>query len=839
MTTPRTRTAWAALLLAALHLAPLKGTGQHNPTPPDERMKSLRKKREAELNSSLKDIPFRNIGPSIMGGRVVDIEVNPARPSEFYVAYATGGLWHTRNNGQSLEPVFETEDVIGIGDIAVNWKTRDIWVGTGEANSSRSSYAGLGIYRSSDSGRTWSHGGLPGSRHIGRIQLHPTDPLTAWVAVLGALYTPGDERGVYKTTDGGKSWRRTLFVGPTTGIVDLEVQPGRPQLLYACAWQRSRSASNFEEGGRNSGIYRSTDGGETWERISGPETGFPQGDGIGRIGIATSPAAPGRLYALLDNYNRRSDTTARDTARLPLDAFKDISGDALLALPDAKLDRFLAANGLRPRYSAAILKEQVRAGTLDPAALYRYLHQEDGAPGAAQIHGAEVYRSDDGGRQWKKTHDKPLTLYNTYGYYFGRIVASPVNPDKIVILGFSADVSTDGGKTFRVMDKANTHADWHACWINPTDDSHMVTGNDGGANVTYDNGQNWFKVHTPSVGQFYAISTDQAKPYNVYGGLQDNGSWYGPSNHKEGIDWLDRGQYAFRPLNGGDGMQVQVDPRDNNTVYTGLQFGSYFRYDKASLTMKPIRPTAPPLSEDRLRFNWQTPILLSPHNPDILYIGSQRLHRSMNRGESFETLSADLTGGKRPGDVPYGTLTSISESPLAFGLVYTGSDDGHVHVTRDGGASWARLGMPDKKGRGGLPQGLWVSRILASRHQKGRVYLTLNGYRLDHHDAYVYRSEDYGQTWTRIGTDLPLEPVNVIREDPTSDSILYVGTDGGAFASLDGGNHFMPFVKGLPRSIPVHDIAIQERDGEIVLGTHGRSLYVARLEEVRKRKTSK
>jgi photosystem II stability/assembly factor-like uncharacterized protein len=359
----------------------------------------------------------------------------------------------------------------------------------------------------------------------------------------------------------------------------------------------------------------------------------------------------------------------------------------------------------------------------------------------------------------------------------------------------------------------------------------MIAGNDGGCNITYDNGKNWFKANTPAVGQYYAITTDNDKPYNIYGGLQDNGSWYGPSTNKEGIDWTDIGQYGFKPLNGGDGMQAQVDTRDNNTIYTGSQFGSYLRTNRQRSETKFIRPSAPSLDEQKIRFNWQTPILLSVHNPDILYVGTNRLFRSMNKGDKLDPISGELTGGKKTGDVPFGTLTTISESPLKFGLLYTGSDDGYVQLSKDGGSNWVRLGLPEKK-KPGLPQGLYVSRILASQHKESRVYLALNGYRDDHFDAYLYRSDDYGANWTRIGTNLPMEPINVIREDPKSDSILYVGTDGGAYASLDQGNTFMPFIRNLPASIPVHDIAIQARENEIVLGTHGRSLYIAKLDLV-------
>ena len=829
----RLRRAAAAIALLSI---PFTGRTQSEPpaTPAGIRLKSLERRNAMDTSSPFRNVAFRNIGPSIMSGRVCDLEVNPENPAEFYVAYASGGLWHTSNNGQSLTPVFDREAVITIGDIAVNWKTGDVWVGTGEVNSSRSSYAGVGVYRSRDRGKSWTHAGLTESQHIGKILLHPTDPDKAWVAALGGLYSKDRHRGVYTTTDGGRNWRQTLFVDDSTGAVEMDMHPTDPNVLYAATWTRMRRSWNFLEGGRGSGIHKSTDGGLTWRRISGPGSGFPQGDGIGRIGLATTAASRETVYAVVDNYNRKPDTARRDTSRLQLAEFKDMDKAAFLALNDAKLDRFLRSSGLSTGYSAKSLKEKVGAGSLKPDALYRHLYQEDGGPSASDIYGAELYRSDDGGATWRKTHEKPLSLHVTYGYYFAKVQASQANADKIVVLGLTADLSKDGGKTFSVMDKANTHSDWHAVWINPKSDRHMVAGNDGGCNITYDDGQNWFKANTPSVGQFYAVAVDNHKPYRVYGGLQDNGSWYGPSNNKEGIDWMERGEYGFKRINGGDGMQAQVDTRDNKTYYSGLQFGSYFRFSHDGGESKPIRPPAPALDEDRLRFNWQTPILLSPHNPDILYMGAQRLYRSMNRGDRFEPVSGDLTGGKRAGDVPFGTLTTVSESPFAFGTIYTGSDDGQVWLTRNGGERWTRIDMPDRKGKGGLPQGLWVSRVLASRHSASRVYVTLNGYRNDHFTAYVFRSDDHGQTWTRLGADLPEDPVNVIREDAKSAKVLYVGTDGGAYASIDGGTSFSPFVKGLPRSVPVHDIAIQDRENEIVLGTHGRSLYIAKLDEVQK-----
>ena len=813
---------------------PLGMNAQIKATDGTIRLKSLTEKATRSSNSPLKDINFRNIGPSIMSGRVDDLEVNPNNPTEFYIAYATGGLWHTTNNGQSFTPIFDKEAVIGIGDIAVDWKNNTIWIGTGEVNSSRSSYAGIGVYKSKDNGKTWEYMGLPESHHIGKILLNPNNPDEAWVAVLGHLYSPNKERGVYKTNDGGKSWKQTLFIDENTGAVEMEINHTNPKEIYAAAWHRIRKAWDFVEGGKTSGIYKSNDGGETWQLSSSATSGFPQGNGIGRIGLAVYPQDPSIVYAVVDNYNLKLDTTKADTGRIAVKDLKDMTKESFGAYSDLAVERFLRMNGLSGQYQAKSFKEAISNGKITLNQLYQYLNDESAGPSVNQIYGCEVYRSNDGGKTWNKTHDKPIGIYSTFGYYFGKIFVSPSNPNKFVILGVNANISTDGGKTFSSMDKGNTHSDWHALWINPNKDNHMIAGNDGGCNITYDNGKNWFKANSPSVGQFYAINVDNEKPYNVYGGLQDNGSWYGPSTHKESIDWIDNGQYGYKSINGGDGMQVQIDPRDHNIVYTGSQFGSYMRINKQTPGGKFLRPASANLNEPKARFNWQTPILLSKHNPDILYMGGNALYRSMNKGDQFEKISGDLSNGKKAGDVPFGTLTTVSESPLKFGLIYTGTDDGVISLTKDGGYSWTKIGMPDKKGLGGLPQGLYVSRVIASKFKESRVYVTLNGYRDDHFEALAYCSDDYGITWKKIGTDLPMEPINVIKEDPKDEAILYVGTDGGVYASINGGTSFSQFTGGLPMGIPVHDLAIQERENEIVLGTHGRSLYIGKLDLVQK-----
>ncbi len=798
---------------------------QIKPTPGADRLKTVQQHKLLDHKSMLKEVKFRNIGPTIMSGRVVDLDVNPEDPTEFYVAYASGGLWYTINNGQSFIPVFDNEDILTIGDIAVNWKTKTIWIGTGEVNSSRSSYAGMGIYKSNNNGKNWEWVGLPDSHHIGKIQLHPSDNNTVWVAALGHLYSPNKERGVYKTTDGGKTWKQTLYIDDNTGAIDIDINPSNPDELFAAMWYRTRSAWNFEESGKTSGIYKSIDGGNTWQLTTKEGMGFPTGDGVGRIGIAVYPKNPQIIYAIVDNQAHKPDTSTKktDTAYRSTD-FKEITMEGFELLEEKKLEQFLRRNRFPAKYTAAIVKQMVKNEKVKPTAVYDYLNLNDGFVNTG-IYGCQVYRSDDAGKTWKKTHEKDIGIYSTYGYYFGKIYVSPYNENKVIIFGVPLQLSYDGGKTFKNIDKGNVHADHHAIWINPKKDSHIINGNDGGANITYDDGATWFKCNTPPVAQYYAVTTDDAKPYNVYGGLQDNNVWYGPSNHKEDIGWIDNGEYAYKSLVGGDGMQVQVDTRDNVTTYAGSQFGNYVRMNRLTRTdRKPIRPSHD-LGESPLRFNWETPIVLSKHNQDVFYYGTNKFHRSLNKGDNLETLSNDLTNGKKEGDVPFGTLSTIAESPMKFGLLYAGTDDGNLHITFDGGNTWKKISQQ-------LPQGLWVSQVTPSQHKEGRVYSTLNGYRNDHFLPYLFVSENYGESWKALGKDLPFEPLNVVREDPKYDSILYVGSDGGLLVSINAGNSFMNWNAGLPKSVPVHDIAIQQRENEIILGTHGRSLYVSKLDSV-------
>lgn len=801
------------------------------PTSAADRMKGFEKRKESIKNSAVSNVGFRNIGPTIMSGRVVDIDVNPYDPSIFFVAYASGGLWKTENNGSSFTPLFDNEVVMTIGDIAVEWRkdnsVGNIWIGSGENNSSRSSYSGTGIYKSADGGKTWTHQGLEETHHIGRIAIHPTDPNTVWISALGHLYSPNPERGVFKTTDGGKTWAKTLFINENTGAIDLTIDPTNPQILYAATWERSRQAWNFVGNGKGSGIYKSTDGGATWAKITNEGSGFPATAGVGRIGLDIYPKNPNIIYAVMDNQDAQEKKAEENTNALKIkpSMLKTMSAEDFLKQNDEDITAYMDRYGIPNDYSAKSVKEDIKSGKYSPKALADYVNANDDLF-EITVKGLEVYRSDDAGKTWKRTHEKYLEgVVYTYGYYFSQVRVNPNDDKEIFTMGVPVIRSNDAGKTWKELDDANAHSDHHALWINPNRKGHLILGNDGGINVSYDNGESWFKMNNVAVGQFYSVNVDMATPYNVYGGLQDNGVWGGSSQNKPSKNWQDSGRYPFQFVMGGDGMQVEIDSRDNATIYTGFQFGNYFRINKNTQDRKFITPKHK-LGETPYRWNWETPILLSKHNQDILYMGSHRFHRSMNKGDSFETLSDDLTKGGKEGNVPYGSLTVIHESPKKFGLLYTGSDDGLIHVSKDGGYTWKRISD-------NLPQNFWITQVYASHHSESRVYASLNAYRNDNFEAYVYVSENYGDTWQRIGGNLPLEPVNVVKEDAENQNLIYVGTDNGAYISLDKGQNFHAFTKDFP-AVSVHDLIVHPRDKEVVLATHGRSFYVANVAHLQK-----
>ena len=795
-------------------------------TPAHERMHNEELRQEMDSRSLVNGVPFKSVGPTIMSGRVTDMAVNPLDPTEFYVAYASGGLWQTTNNGASFTPIFDSEITLTIGAIAVDWENGAIWIGTGENNSSRSSYAGTGIYRSLNNGETWNYMGLPESHHIGRIVLHPTDKNTLWIGVLGHLYTANDERGVYKSNDGGKSWQKTLFENSNAGVIDLEINPHDPNHLYASTWERTRRAWDFTESGEGSKIHESTDGGETWKVISGGESGFPMDSGIGRIGLSISAksATECSLYAIVDNQNLREEEDDKALAKLEKKMFLTMDKDEFAALENEKLQTFLEDNGFPSKHDSTSIKEKIASEELLPKALYEYLTDANASLFDRPVIGAEVYRLKS--NKWTKTHEEPLDdVVYSYGYYFGVISVHPNNPEKLFIAGVPILLSEDGGATWNGINADNVHVDHHSIWINPNREGHIINGNDGGINISYDDGATYYKCNSPAVGQFYSVNVDNDKPYNVYGGLQDNGVWKGPSTYEAGPGWHQEGDYPFEMLIGGDGMRVEIDNRDNDIVYTGYQFGHYYRINLATEDYHYFHPIHE-LGERPLRWNWQTPVVLSAHNNDIIYMGSNRFHRSMDQGDTWETLSEDLTNGGLEGDVSFGTITSIAESKLRFGLIFLGTDDGRIHKSSDGGNTWSAI---DKK----LPKNRWVTRVVASEHDQKVVYISMNGYRQDDFTPYLFRSADAGATWTNIGQTLPLEPINVIKEDPSDKNILYVGTDNGLYLSIDQGKSFMSMKGELP-PVAVHDLVIQEREQDLILGTHGRSLYIASLEHVHK-----
>ncbi|GAB4181587.1 MAG: hypothetical protein Tsb002_01670 [Wenzhouxiangellaceae bacterium] len=765
--------------------------------------------REMSSTSPFHGLEWRNIGPVVQGGRVVDVATVPGQPYTFYVAYASGGVWKTTNNGVTFEPLFDDMPTMIIGDIAVDPNNPEtVWVGTGEPQSSRSSYGGMGVYRSTDGGQSWTHMGLGDTNRISKVLVDPRDSQRIFVAALGKLYSKGGDRGLFLSEDGGANWRQVLAGDDWTGVIDLLFHPSDPDTLYAATWERSRQAWDFVEGGEGSGVWRSRDGGRNWTRLQG---GLPSGDKVGRIGLAVSAAAPDVLYAVVDNQ-ADLDPDLTDLGDRPLSAkrLQNMSKETFLGQSKDEIEAFIRSNDFHPEVTADSLIEQIENDELSIQDLIDALGEANRSLFNTDIIGLELYRSDNQGDDWQRTHKQPIReVVYSYGYYFGQVRAAPDDENRLYLLGVPLITSNDGGKTFSGMNDPDVHVDHHSFWIDPEQPQRMMLGNDGGLDITYDGGQSWLKLDAQPVGQFYTIHVDMAEPYNVYGGLQDNGTYKGSSKTR----WQDGPSWQF--INGGDGMYVAVDPRDNSTTYTGYQFGNYVRLDDQGRTT--VRPRNR-LQEEPLRYNWNTPVVLSPHNYDIVYFGANKLFRSMDQGETWTAISDDLTRSPERGDVPFATITTIAESAKQFGLIWVGTDDGQVWVTDSGGSRWYDAAES-------LPRDRWVSRVEASSHQRDRAYVSLNGYRNDDHRAYLYRSDDLGRNWRDISKGLPDEAINVVREDPVNGDIIYVGTDRSVYVSLNGGDDWQTLDSQLPK-VPVHDLVIHPRDRELVAGTHGRSVWI-------------
>jgi len=788
---------------------------------------------------------WRGIGPVNFGGRIVDIAVHPTNTAEFYVASATGGIFKTTNGGTTFAPVFDAQAAISLGDIEISPAAPEVlWAGSGEANNQRSAYAGNGIYKSEDSGKTWVHVGLEGTDHLARVVAHPKEKDVVWVAAMGPLYTPGPHRGVYKTADGGKTWRKTLFVDDDTGFCDLAVDPQNPDVLFAAGHECRRRPWNLTEGGDGGGVWRSTDAGETWRKLRG---GLPSGT-LGRIGLAVFPRDGKTVYAYIENRNPASpqppardagepsaadNRDSRDDTRQPRDADAGAATENEPRPNDAKEGvtappaKSTDAKAKAPESGGdAGRRDADVALAYDAIAWERAYWRELTAPAAAaaadgRIKGGEIWRSDDGGDSWKCVKERLISdRADHYFYYFGQIRVHPQDADAIFVLDVNVHTSADGGKRWRTNFARGLHADHHALWIDPQDTRHMLLGNDGGLAQTFDSGETWDHFDTLPLAQYYAIGVDLRDPYRIYGGLQDNGTWGIPSRSQRGAGITREDAYR---IGGGDGFYAAVDPTDPDTVYAESQFGALFRYDHRTGRTKSIRPRAP-RGTPPLRCNWSSPIALSPHNPRTVYFGTQFLHRSFDRGDSWTIISPDLTYAdpdKLGGNVPHCTITTIAESSRRAGQIWVGTDDGRVWVSKTSGERWTEL--TDRFP--GMPSRLWVSRVEPSPHDADTAFVSFTGYREDDQRPWLYMTTDGGETFKSIANDLPAQAINVVRQHPRNADVLFVGTDLGVHVSVDCGGSWYPLPTDMPTN-PVHDLVVHPRENDLIAAAHGRGLFI-------------
>jgi photosystem II stability/assembly factor-like uncharacterized protein len=760
------------LVAAPQGRTPAKGQKKIENTDPALRLKAFAEHQAMKERSPFKDVKWRFIGPFDLGGRCTDVAVPSGSRTVFYAAAATGGIFKTVNAGTTWEPIFDDMPTMSIGDLAVAESNPNIvWAGTGEANIFRASEAGLGVFKSTDAGKTWKHMGLEGTYTIARVVIHPKNPDIVYVAATGHEWTTNPERGVFKTTDGGATWQKVLYVNERVGTNDLVMDPQSPETLYAATWNRIRRRWSDPVPGGEDGLFKTTDGGKTWTPIN---TGLPDTAFTGRIGIDLCRTKPSTLYAYVDNHTP----------------------------------------GAEPK----------------PGQLDSY-----GRPLGRGIVGAEVYRSDDAGATWRKVSPPGMDRFGgTYGWVFGQIRVDPNDPETIYIMGLGLSKSTDGGKTYQNLFFNGLHGDHHGLWISPQDSNLLVNNNDGGVNISYDGGKTWRDFHDgiPAV-QFYNVELDFSTPFWAYGSVQDQGTYrgliplrkFGQGGTPGRRRFAASQQPKWETAPGGEGTIIAVDPSDPSIEYSSSFYGRLERstYADGQWTSKEIYPKAPQ-GEPPYRGQWLAATTLSPHNPGIVYHGFQYLFRSMNKGEAWDRLSPDLTydnpdqQGKWPYAIPYATITAIDESPFKFGVIYVGTDDGRVWVTKTSGENWTEV-------TAGLPFNKHVWKVVASKYDPAAVYVTLVGRHDDDFNAYIFKSADYGKTWVSIAAGIPGGPVNVVREDPKIKGILYAGTDTGVYVSRDAGATWNVLGSGLPTSY-VWDIAVHPRDNALVIATNGRGMWL-------------
>lgn len=702
--------------------------------------------------SHFQNLNIRNVGPANMSGRITAIDVVESNPKIMYVGAASGGVWKSENGGSAWQPVFDDQPTQNIGALAIQQNNPSVvWVGTGEGNPRNSMNLGMGIFKSLDGGRTWKHMGLAATKTIHRILIDPMNPEVVYVGAMGDPWTPGADRGLYKTTDGGLNWEKVLYTNEQSGIADLVMDPSNPNKILAAVYEHRRTPYSFTSGGPGSGLFMTYDGGRSWKKLN-EAVGLPAGD-LGRIGLAIAPSDPNRIYAKVE---------AKTNA---------------------------------------------------------------------------LYRSDDGGLKWYKINDNPR-FTNNRPFYFQDLAVDSKDPNRIYNIYQPLSVSYDGGKSFDPVpmipadETKGIHADFHAFWVNPNDPQHFIIGGDGGIGITYDHGKSWYFPETIPVAQFYHINADNDRPYNVYGGMQDNGNWSGPAYtwKRGGIRTL-----YWQYLVGGDGFYIEPDLDNPRFGYGTSQNGDLYRYDKLTGYYSSIKPRVSP-PETSLRFNWNAAFAKDPFDKNALYYGSQFVHKSTDQGATWTTISPDLStnnpthqqgdyGGLTldlSGAENYNSILSIAPSPIEKNTIWTGTDDGQVHLTQDGGKTWNNLTKNIKE----MPQEAWIAQIQASRHTAGSAWVVVNNYRKGDYQPYLFKTNDYGKIWTNLVDEKKVKGYALsVAQDTQEPNLVFLGTEHGLWISVDEGNTWVPFRNGFP-AVSTMDLKIQESESALVVGTFGRAIWV-------------